>query len=324
MKTIYLKLRRRGLMLWAALFALLLAMLNPSVTLPHDIRNYVFVIDITQSMNVPDMQQDDRPVSRLDYARHLVAETMGKLPCGTKVSLALFANAEVVPLYTPIEVCDSYGALQDTLANLEWRQAWRGSSHLRLGLMSAASMLATLKEPAQIVFLTDGDEAAPLNAITKIELTGLQGSSGWLLIGVGADRPAPIPKFNTQNQIIGYWSAYATKTEPSQIVDEESRGKRDDSIASEPREYYLSALREDYLKELAQDIGARYARAQTAEKLRQALNDLPAAGHDQAPVATGRLFALLAAICMLAEFGPIKARALRRGSNTPNQNWFEP
>lgn len=305
MSALLAKLRRHTL--WFALFCLLLAAFNPSAKLPRDIRNYVFVMDITQSMNVSDMSIAGLSTTRLDYMRHLLGNTLGKLPCGSKVSLALFANAEVVPLTTPIETCANYGVLQAMLAHLEWRHAWRGSSHLRLGLQAAASTLTLLPDPAQIVFFTDGDEAPPINAITNIELTGLPGH-GWLLAGIGADHPSPIPKLNAKNEIIGYWSTYATKIEPSQIVDEESTGKRDDSIASEPREYYLSALREDYLKELAKDIGAAYVRADSQEKLLEALKQLPPAGHHSAPVALGWLFALLAGAFVLMEHLPLKKR----------------
>jgi len=308
MRTVHARLCRNGLNLWLALVCLLLAAANPSINLPRDNHNYVFVIDITQSMNVRDMRIAGLDVNRLEYVRHLLGASLDKLPCGTKVSLAPFANAEVVPLFTPIEVCANYGVLQDTLAHLEWRMAWRGSSHLRLGLQAAASALIMLPEPAQIVFFTDGDEAAPLNAITKIELTVLQGSSGWLLAGIGADKPSPVPKFNAKSEIIGYWSAYATKIEPSQIVDEESRGKRDDSIATEPREYYLSALREDYMKELARDIGAAYVRADSQEKLLAAIKRLPSAGHSSAPVALGWVFALLAGIFVVMESLPTTRR----------------
>lgn len=306
MKALHAWLVRKGLILWFALFALLIATLNPRIELPRDIRNYVFVLDITQSMNVLDMPLDGNIASRLAFAKRLLGDSIGKLPCGTKISVALFANAEVVPLFTPIETCSNYNVLQDTLAHLDWRLAWHGSSHLRLGLHAASSSLMTLKEPAQIVFLTDGDEAAPLNAITKIGLTGLQGSSGWLLVGIGSDRPSPIPKYNAKNQVVGYWSLYAIKTEPSQIVSEESLGNRDDSIASSPGEYYLSALNETYMKELAQDIGAAYVRADTAESLLAAVDKLPAAGHDSVPVAIGWLFALLAALFVMAEHLPIR------------------
>ena len=296
---------RHSLRLWAALLALLIAMANPAIRLPRDIRNYMFVIDITQSMNVRDMQLAGRAVSRLAYTRLLLAEVIGKLPCGTKVSIALFANAEVVPLYTPIEVCSNYAVLQGSLAHLEWRMAWRGSSRVRLGLYAIAMAVAALHEPAQAVFLTDGDEAPQLNAINKTELAGLRGSSGWLLAGIGSERPSPIPKLNARDEIIGYWSIYAAKLEPSQIVDEESRGKRDDSIASQPQEYYLSALDEDYLQALARDIGAAYVRAETPETLLAAIDRLPPAGHDLASVALGWLFASLAGVLVLAEYGSL-------------------
>ncbi len=303
MKTVFLRLQQNGLFLWAALLALLVAIYNPLINVPRDIHNYVFVVDITQSMNVRDKRVAGVDVTRLEYVRHLLGATLGKLPCGVKVSIAPFANAEVVPLTSPIEVCANYNVLQNSIAHLEWRMAWRGSSRLRLGFQAAASVLLTmLEEPAQMVFLTDGDEAPPLNAINKVELTGLSGA-GWLLVGIGSVKPSPVPKFNAKNEIIGYWSAYATKIEPSQIVDEESRGKRDDSIAFEPREYYLSALREDYLKEVGREIGAAYVRADSPDELLKAIKLLPPAGHGSAPVALGWMFALLAGVFVIAEHG---------------------
>jgi len=316
MRSLHAMLCKSGLALGLALVALAVASINPSIKLPHRIHNYVFVIDITQSMNVPDMTLAGSNASRLDYVRNLLSKTLGKLPCGSKASIALFANAEVVPLYTPIEVCANYGMLQDTLANLEWRMAWRGSSHLRLGLQAASEMLNTLPEPAQIIFFTDGDEAAPLNAITKVELTGMQGSSGWLLVGVGGHQPAPVPKFNSKNEVIGYWSAYATKIEPSQIVNEESTGKRDDSIATDPNEYYLSALREDYMQELAQDISATYVRADTQDNLLAAIKELPPAGNDRAPMALGWLFAVFAGVMVMVEYWPTSRRV---GNSLPTR-----
>lgn len=279
-------------------------MADPVIRLPRDIHHYLFIIDITQSMNVRDMQWQGVTVSRLDYTRQMLSELIGKLPCGSKAGIALFANAEVVPLYSPIETCANYDVLQDTLAHLEWRQAWHGSSRLRFGIQATPMVLAMLPEPAQAIFLTDGDEAPALNAINKIELAGLQGSSGWLLAGIGSPHPSPVPKLNARNEIIGYWSAYAAKFEPSQIVSEESTGQRDDSIATNPAEYYLSALREDYLQELAHDIGAAYVRADSGENLLDAIDRLPPAGHAIAPFRTGWLLALLAAALLMLEYWP--------------------
>jgi len=302
MSALHLRLISNGTYLWLALIGLAIAIWNPKVDLPRDFRHYMFVVDITQSMNVEDMQFNNIPASRLNYTLQLLRSTIKDLSCGTKVSIALFSNAEIVPLYIPIEVCSNFDILDDTLSHIEWRMAWRGSSHLRLALLDATSVLLLMPEPTQIIFFTDGDEAAPLNAITKVDLTPMQGSSSWLLAGVGSDKPSPVPKFNSKDEVIGYWSHYAIKIEPSQIVNEDSVGKRDDSIASDPNEYYLSALREDYLKELANEIGANYARADTQENLITGLEKLPAAGHGNVPVNIGWLFALLAAFCILAEY----------------------
>ncbi len=300
----------RGLYLWLALIGLAIAMVNPKIPLSLNVNNYMFVIDITQSMNVKDMHMNKRPISRLNYALQLISMSLKEFPCGTKVSIALFANAEVVPLYVPIEICENFGVIQDTLKHLEWRMAWRGSSHLRLGLIDAGSVSLTLPEPTKIIFLTDGDEAAPLNAITKVDLQPMQGSSSWLLAGIGSKEPSPIPKFNSKDEIIGYWSQYATKIEPSQIVNEDSIGKRDDSIASEPHEYYLSALREEYLKEVVSDINANYVRADLQTKFLAAINKLPSAGNSPAHVETGWIFALISAFFVIADYLPKRKNLL--------------
>lgn len=300
----------RGLYLWLALIGLAIAMVNPKIPLSLNVNNYMFVIDITQSMNVKDMHMNKRPISRLNYALQLISMSLKELPCGTKVSIALFANAEVVPLYVPIEICENFGVIQDTLKHLEWRMAWRGSSHLRLGLIDAGSVSLTLPEPTKIIFLTDGDEAAPLNAITKINLQPMQGSTSWLLAGIGSQEPSPIPKFNSKDEIIGYWSQYATKIEPSQIVNEDSVGKRDDSIASDPHEYYLSALREDYLKEVVSDINANYVRADLQTKFLAAINKLPSAGNSPAHVETGWIFALISVFFVIADYLPKRKNLL--------------
>jgi mxaL protein len=300
----------RGLYLWLALIGLAIAMVNPKIPLSLNVNNYMFVIDITQSMNVKDMHMNKRPISRLNYALQLISMSLKEFPCGSKVSIALFANAEVVPLYVPIEICENFGVIQDTLKHLEWRMAWRGSSHLRLGLIDAGSVSLTLPEPTKIIFLTDGDEAAPLNAITKVDLQPMQGSSSWLLAGIGSQEPSPIPKFNSKDEIIGYWSQYATKIEPSQIVNEDSVGKRDDSIASDPHEYYLSALREDYLKEVVSDINANYVRADLQAKFLTAINKLPSAGNSPAHVETGWIFALISAFFVIADYLPKRKNLL--------------
>lgn len=308
MKAMHLYLVSKGIYLVLAISALLMAIYNPEISIPREFRHYVFVVDISQSMNVEDMRLHEQPISRLNHSLKLLNATIRHLPCETKVSVALFSHAEIVPLYVPIEVCDNFSVIQDSLSHIEWRMAWRGSSHIRLGLLDVSRMLLSLPEPAQIIFLTDGDEAAPINAVTKVDLAPMPGSSGWLLAGVGAMTPSPVPKFNSKDQVIGYWSQYATKIEPSQIVNEDSVGKRDDSIATDPREYYLSSLQEEYLKEVSKEIGANYVRADTSEHLQDAVSKLPPTGYDRSPIKTGWIFAMIAGLLVFAEYLPCSQR----------------
>ena len=174
--TAYLQHHRDFALLAAAAGLLLLALPRPTVSMPRDIYTYMLVVDITQSMNVEDMVLDGKPVSRLAYTRHLLHDTVASMPCGTRVSITLFAGAGAALLYSPIEVCQNYDVIQDTLAHLEWRQAWSGNSRMRQGAQSIAHLVRTMREPAQVIFFTDGEEAPRLHAYNTLDLAGLEGA----------------------------------------------------------------------------------------------------------------------------------------------------
>ena len=46
---------------------LILGLINPKVTIERDIHNYIFVVDISQSMLTKDMSLDGEKISRLDH-----------------------------------------------------------------------------------------------------------------------------------------------------------------------------------------------------------------------------------------------------------------
>ncbi len=140
-----------GYLVFALLF-LVIAVYAPEIVIARDFRNYMFVVDITQSMNVQDMRVNKQLASRLNYALNALDKTIKVLPCGTKVSIALFANAEVVPLYVPLEICANYSVIHDSLNHIEWRMAWRGSSHLRLGLLDASRVLMFFQNRPRLYF----------------------------------------------------------------------------------------------------------------------------------------------------------------------------
>jgi mxaL protein len=301
----------------AAIVLLLAALMNPKVTLQRDLHNYLLVADVTQSMNVEDMTLNGKTVTRMAYTRHLMHDAVAGLPCGTYVSLGVFSAVNIALLYTPIEVCANYDVIQDSIEHLEWRMAWHGNSRIRFGMQSATAILQSLPTPAQLVFFTDGDEAPRLNAINKTDLSNWQGGSGWLLVGVGNDDPLPVPKFDSEDRIMGYWSMNAMKVEPSQVLAEESTGTRDDSIATDDNDRYLSHLDEPYMRELAAEVNATYLRASDigagdSSKLLDAMRAQKAAASDRTRMAIDWLLISLAGMLLLASYWPGLMMALSR------------
>ena len=284
--------------LLAALILLIAALFHPAIPLKRDLRNYLFVVDVTQSMNTADMRVNDETFSRLAYTRKLLKDTIAQLPCGTNISMSVFSAESVALLYTPIEVCKNYDAIQDNVAHLEWRMAWRGNSRLRFGMQSVSAILSSLDAPVQVIFITDGDEAPKLNATNKTDLSEWLGGQDWLVVGVGSDEPTPIPKLDSENKVLGYWAYSNSIMAPSQVISEDSVGTRDGSIATEDYNRYLSKLEDAYLQELSSEIGAKYIRATSAEKLLNAMNTQKPAGYDTTRFPIDWLL-ILAAICMM-------------------------
>lgn len=287
-----------SMLLIAALTLLIMALFRPTIPLKRDLHNYLFVVDVTQSMNTADMRINGEYVSRMAYTRDLLKKTIAQLPCGTNVSLSVFSAESVALLFTPIEVCKNYDVIQDSVAHLEWRMAWRGNSRLRFGMQSVTAILSSLQAPAQVVFLTDGDEAPKLNATNKTDLSTWQGGQDWLIVGVGGDEPFPIPKLDSDNKILGYWAYSNSILAPSQVISEDSVGTRDDSIATDDYNRYLSKLEETYLQELSTEIGAIYSRATDAENLLNAMKAQKPAGYDTTRFPIDWLL-ILSAMCMV-------------------------
>ena len=297
--------RRETALLVIAFVLLLVALLRPTIPLKRDIYTYLLVVDITQSMNAEDMSLDGKKTSRIDYTRHLLHDAIASMPCGTRVGVALFAGVVVSTIFHPVEVCSSFDAVQDTVAHLEWRQAWHGNSRLGFGMLSASAALKALPEPAQVVFFTDGEEAPRLHAFNKADLSNWQGGKGWLLVGIGSDQRTPIPKMDENNKVIGYWSNNTYQLEPGIAqVSEETRGQRDNSIATSDYERYLSVLDEKYLQAVAKDIHANYVRGDNREKVLAAMHQQKPARRDTAPLQINALLAAIAGLLVLTAYIP--------------------
>jgi mxaL protein len=311
--------RRDVAFLSAALLLLIIALFRPTAPVQRDIHTYLLVVDITQSMNAEDMRIAGKKTSRIAYTRRLLHDSIASMPCGTRVGVALFAGVVVSTIFHPVEVCASFDAIQDTVEHIEWRQAWHGNSRLGFGMLSASAALKALPEPARVVFFTDGEEAPLLHAFNRADLSNWQGGRGWLLVGIGGDQPTPVPKMDENNKIIGYWSENTYQLEPGIAqVSDETRGRRDDSVATQDYERYLSVLDEKYLQELAKEIKARYIRGDSIPAVLSAIKEQPPARRDRAPMKIDGLLAALAALLLLAAYVPphpqhlIRALWLRR------------
>jgi len=299
----YFKNQRDTALLGSAMLLLLLAMLHPTVPVKHNIYTYLLVADISQSMNAVDMTIAGKPASRMDYTKKLLHEVVSSLPCGTKVSVGLFAGVSVAALYNPIEVCENFAAIQDTIDHLDWRTAWSGNSRIRESMFSISRAIRSFPEPAQVVYVTDGEESPKLHAFNTKDLNNFQGADGWLLVGVGSEKGAAIPKLSDKNQLIGYWSNESFALQPGIAqISESNIGIRDDNVAGGEQDRFISKLNTQYMTSVAKEIGATYIAGDNVHKVLDAMKAQKPARRDVAPFDLQWVLATLAGILLLAAY----------------------
>lgn len=245
-----------ALVLTAATFA------RPSLTLPRAVHRYVFVLDITQSMNARDYHVTDFPSDRLGFTKVVLERALFQLPCGSEAGLAVFTHKNTHLLLTPVEICHHGPALRDALRAIDWRNAWAADSYVAYGLYDA---IRTAKElDAAVVFFSDGHQSP--ETAREPEFNGRPGSvPGWIL-GVGGTTPVPIPKLDREGRPAGFWQ---TTDLPRQVLTQ--RYRQD----STPRRsgLLLSHLDQTRLRQLANETGLGYRRLTTVETLTDTLLD---------------------------------------------------
>ena len=266
-------------MLLAALVLAAAGLGRPMLPLPSDVFRHLVVFDITQSMNVGDAVPGDETLTRLEHAKAAVLEAAAALPCGSELGLGLFTGHRTFLLLAPVEICASYPDVAETVRAVDWRMAWAARSEIAKGVNSGLGIAEALGPQTVLVFLTDGHEAPPLHPDLRPDFGREPGAVRGLLAGVGGPVPLPIPKLDPQGKNLGYWGA-----EDVMQVDELSLGRGTSvsegyagteagavqgRIASGTE--HLSALREQYLRSLANRIELHYRRVTSADDLRTAL-----------------------------------------------------
>ncbi len=187
-----------------ALLALVPVWFSPQTSLDTVVQDTLFVIDISESMNVQDVDYPRPRTARLTLAKEAVNQSMASLPCGSRVSIALFSGEEAVVLFEPLEVCRHFPAIEQVVSRLDTQMRWVGDSWVVRALNSAIKEAE--KRALNVVMVTDADEM-PHHAAPRItDLIAFQGKVKGVLWGVGGEALQPVPKLDGDGQIIGYWT----------------------------------------------------------------------------------------------------------------------
>ena len=308
----------RGRMLLAANLLLIICLLQPHATLPRRVFDWFIVLDISQSMNVRDMLHDDTALSRLEFSKRAIRLALRDLPCGSRVALGLFTERSTVNIMRPIEVCAHFGALDETVARMDWRMAWAADSFIAHGLFSAIGQASGLGKDVRIAFISDGDQAPPANPKYMPEFSGKAGQIQGFIAGTGSLSPSRIPKLDDHDNVTGFWELedvqrYATfgMAEVQSVLQmEQGYHGRNAPHGSNPEESTnanLSALKEDNLQKLAKVAGVAYRRLTSLQDLADAMTASRMAAWRPARTDLRIWLAIPAMLLILLFFMPPKA-----------------
>lgn len=249
----------------------------PQMSLDSVVQDTLFVIDISESMNVQDVDYPRPHTSRLTLAKEAVKQSMAGLPCGSRVSLALFAGEEAVVLFEPLEVCRHFPAMEQVLSRLNTQMRWVGDSWLVRALSSAIQEAE--KRKLNLVMVTDADEM-PHHATPRItDLITFQGKIKGALWGVGGEALQPVPKLNGNGQIIAYWTpeeAVIQGNYPNLLayVKELPEGARaPEGMLAEVSEH-LSAFNRTLMQTIAETLKIRFVKINHPNDALSAMQDI--------------------------------------------------
>ena len=293
-------------LLATALVFLLMALIKPEIQLKQEVHNYLLLADVSQSMNAEDVKVNNQVVSRLDYTQHLMKQVVKTSPCGTYVSVGVFAGESVALLFMPLEVCSNFDIINDTIDHLEWRMAWKGDSRMTFGVKSAEGIFEYLNIPAQMLFFTDGDEAPKANGINKLDISDVRIGKNVIFVGVGGHEPAPIKRFNANNKWVGYWGtdAAAESAGGGIMYNDASLDDPDPPVAYAEFDRFLSKLDVDHLKDMTREIKGQYIEATDKPEFYDFVQAQTPAAKFVTAYSVRWIFLMIAALLVLATYIP--------------------
>ncbi len=299
--------RLAALSLAAGLLALTFA--NPRLPLPRPVYRYLFVVDITQSMNTRDYHVDKLPPERLEYAKAAIRQALADLPQGSEAGLGLFTTQSVQLLFEPLEIREHYPVIDDVLSHIDWRMAWSANTYVEQGLYAAIREISKLDPGIRLVFFTDGQETPPQTS--RPSFNGKPGEILGAIVGTGGTQPTVVPRYDRENRFIGYWENMDIEAMPVSTTAYEE--KKATPIL--PREgNYLSWLDEAHLMELSAITGLRYHRLEDIERLSELLRKPEFAQRRFVYTDMRPLLGFIALILLLAVHGLAGFPSFSRGS----------
>lgn len=256
----------RSLALAAALLGIALTLVVPRITMQRPTYNVMAFIDITGSMKVRDMGSPAAPVERLEAAKSALRTLLGELPCRSRLGLGIFTERRAFVLFDPVEVCDNFDPIHQSISNIDWRMGWEGDSFVSSGVHHAIAETEPLD--ADLLFLTDGQEAPPLPPGAGIPpFEGEPGKVKGVIVGVGGKDKVPIPKFDSDGNETGVYSeqevVQENRTGPPPPDAEKRPGYHPKwaPFGSDPPtgDEQLSSVHSAHLSALAAQTGLAYA-----------------------------------------------------------------
>jgi mxaL protein len=307
----------------AALFTLF-ALLLPPLPFPVKTYDYVFMLDITRSMNVQDYSDaDGGAISRLERSKAAMLAVARSLPCGSKVGLGVFTERSPALLYSPIDVCMDYPVLEASITELDWRMAWVADSNISQALYNALELMqGNVLKGNKLVFFTDGHEAPPVNPRYAPDYSYLEllqdKPAEWrsgLIVGVGQHNKSKIPKFDEEGKQIGFYTAedvphasrFGLPADPSKVEGYIPRNGPWGTAKVVGTEH-LSNVREDYLKKIGEQAKMGYHHLQEDAALSQALKQEAFANRQVQPTRLNAVSAMLALLMMVYCYHPFRPK----------------
>ena len=237
-----------ALLMLLVLFLIMSALWFPRTDRTIKVMDLLFVLDITQSMDVIDVERNSDTISRLTWAKAYTRQTLQKLPCGSHAGLAVFSEARSLVLMNPVEVCDSYHDLTQMIDKINGPMAWALSSEISKAAFTAIDQAKLMKPRPSVVFITDGHESPPLHKTLYPKYKGTVGDISGVFVGVGGDKLVPIPKHDLDGNEAGFWQENEVL---HQDVYAASRGDISELGGGVSRNEHLSSQKQAHIKQLA-------------------------------------------------------------------------